>query len=92
MGTWRCVWTKQFEIAETYYKRVLAEDALHEVSLRMLMRCLVKLSRSGEALQCYQKFATRLRDEIDVEPERRTRALYERIQSGETRFLEEDGF
>jgi DNA-binding SARP family transcriptional activator len=72
----------QFEVAETYYRRALVEDPLKEVALRMLMRCLVKLSRSNEALRLYREFARKLKEEIEVEPERNTKVLFEKIRSG----------
>ncbi len=77
-----CYQRDEFETAEVYYKQVLAQEPYKEVALRMLMRCLVKLDRRNEALQWYRKVASKLADEMAVEPEPRTTALYEQIKNG----------
>ncbi|HEX6535840.1 MAG TPA: BTAD domain-containing putative transcriptional regulator [Gemmatimonadaceae bacterium] len=64
------------------YRRVLARDDLHEEAARALMRCHIRLGERAQALQLYQRFAERLRAELDAEPDGETVELYERAQRG----------
>lgn len=63
--------------------RLVAADPLDEPAVRMR---LVSLSGSGDrpgALQAYQGFSYRLREELGVEPEAETAELVERLRSGD---------
>jgi DNA-binding SARP family transcriptional activator len=62
------------------YRRVLARDELHEDALRALMLAHARLGERSAALRLYRRFADRLREELDAEPDRETAALYERLQ------------
>ena len=67
--------------AETY-RRVLARDELHEEALRGLMRALAEGGERSQALRVYQRFADRLRAELDAEPDDETNRLLARLQGG----------
>jgi DNA-binding SARP family transcriptional activator len=62
------------------FRRVLARDELHEEALRALMRSLAEAGERSQALRVYQRFTTRLRDELDAEPEEETTSLMSRLQ------------
>jgi predicted ATPase/DNA-binding SARP family transcriptional activator len=61
------------------YRRVLARDELHEEALRALMRSLAEAGERSQALRIYQRFADRLREELEAEPEKETTRLLERV-------------
>jgi predicted ATPase/DNA-binding SARP family transcriptional activator len=62
------------------YRRVLARDELHEESLRALMKSLAESGDRSQALRVYQRFAERMRQELEAEPEKETKRLLERLQ------------
>jgi predicted ATPase/DNA-binding SARP family transcriptional activator len=64
------------------YRRVLARDDLNEDATRALMRCYAKAGERSQALRLYQRFAERLRKELDAEPEEETQELLEEIKAG----------
>jgi len=69
------------EAAEVF-RRVLARDELHEEAIRALMRCHAVLGERAQALRLYQRFAGRLREELDADPSAETSRLFERLQQG----------
>jgi non-specific serine/threonine protein kinase len=71
------------EAAEAYW-RVIGEDDLHEAAYRQLMTCLARAGDRSQALRLYQRLETLLAQELGVEPERETTALYERLRQAET--------
>lgn len=71
-------WAKAADV----YRRVLARDDLHEDAARALMLCHARLGERAQALQLYLRFAARLREELDAEPDEETVELYERVQRG----------
>ena len=64
------------------YRRVLARDELHEAAVRALMGCHAAGGERTQALRAYQRFASRLRDELDAEPHAETARLAARLQDG----------
>ena len=46
------------------------------------MRCHAALGERAQALRVYRRFADRLREELDAEPDRETIRLSERLQQG----------
>ena len=62
------------------YRRVLARDELHEEALRALMSSLAEAGERSQALRAYGRFAERLRQELEAEPEEETTRLHERLQ------------
>ena len=68
--------------AAEMYRGLLARDELNEEALRALMRCLAEAGDRSQALRAYRRFADRLREELDAEPESETVRLVERLQAG----------
>ncbi|HEX6599177.1 MAG TPA: BTAD domain-containing putative transcriptional regulator [Gemmatimonadaceae bacterium] len=68
------------EKAAEAYRRVLARDDLHEDALVALMRCHAGLGERSQALRVYQRFADRMRTELDAAPTREATRLFERLQ------------
>jgi predicted ATPase/DNA-binding SARP family transcriptional activator len=64
------------------YRRVLARDDLNEDATRALMRCYARVGERSQALRLYQRFADRLRKELEAEPEEATRELHDEIKAG----------
>jgi DNA-binding SARP family transcriptional activator/class 3 adenylate cyclase len=71
-----------FERALDYARAQLRLDAWNEEAHRQVMRLLAMGGRRHAALTHYQHFRVLLADELGVEPERETRALYERACAG----------
>lgn len=57
-------------------------DPLSETAYRQMMRMLAFSGQRGEALKQYQRCQQILLNELDVEPDIRTTALYEQIKDG----------
>ena len=72
---------ERYEKAAEVYRRVLARDELHEEALRALMRCLAEAGDRSQALRAYRRFADRLREELEAEPEEETTRLLTRLQA-----------
>ncbi|HET7459501.1 MAG TPA: BTAD domain-containing putative transcriptional regulator [Gemmatimonadaceae bacterium] len=64
------------------YRRVLARDELHEEALQALMRCHAGLGERSQAMRVYRRFADRMREELEAEPDGETTRLFERLQQG----------
>lgn len=64
------------------YRRVLARDELHEEALLALMKSLAAMGERSQALRVYRRFADRMREELDTEPDDETTAFFERLQQG----------
>jgi WD40 repeat protein/DNA-binding SARP family transcriptional activator len=69
--------------AHVYARRHLALDPLREEAHRQLMRVLARLGLSGEALAQYEACRHMLSQELGLEPDGATVALYEQIRAGE---------
>jgi DNA-binding SARP family transcriptional activator len=66
---------ERYAKAADAFRRVLARDELHEEALRALMKALSETGERSQALRAYQRFASRLRDELEAEPDAETLAL-----------------
>jgi DNA-binding SARP family transcriptional activator len=64
------------------YRRVLARDELHEEALLALMKCHAALGERSQALRVYRRFADRMREELDAEPDDETTSFFEKLQQG----------
>ena len=64
------------------YRRVLARDELHEEALLALMKAHAALGERSQALRAFRRFADRMREELDAEPDDDTTAFFERLQQG----------
>ncbi len=69
----------QYETGISYGSRVLRLDLARENTHRCLMRLHYLAGNRSEALRQYGRCVAVLRDELGVEPGRRTRALYEQL-------------
>jgi DNA-binding SARP family transcriptional activator len=69
----------QYETGIDYGSRVLRLDLARENAHRSLMRLYYLAGNRSEALRQYDRCVAVLRDELGVEPGRRTRALYEQL-------------
>ena len=67
------------ELAIDHARTIESIDPLLEINQIRLMELLVASGRPKRALQQFERFAEILRDELDVDPEPATRALYDRI-------------
>ena len=72
------------EAAATSAEKLVALDPLNERAHRILMRANVSAGRRNAALQQYRTCVETLRQELGVEPEAATKAIYEWIMSGDS--------
>jgi DNA-binding SARP family transcriptional activator len=68
--------------AETY-RRVLARDELHEEALLALMKSHAGMGERSQALRAYRRFADRMREELDADPDDETTSFFEVLQRGQ---------
>jgi len=64
------------------YRRVLARDELHEEALLALMKCHAAVGERSQALRVYRRFADRMREELEAEPDDETTSFFEKLQAG----------
>jgi DNA-binding SARP family transcriptional activator/biotin operon repressor len=74
----------EFERALELARRVVALEPLREQAHREVMRLCLILGRPREALEQYEHCRSITLDELGEEPSSLTRALYQRVQIGET--------
>ncbi len=74
----------EFERALEMARRVVALDGLREQAHREVMRLCLILGRPREALEQYERRRAITLNEMGEEPTSLTKALYQRIQIGET--------
>ncbi len=67
------------EEAEQALATILRIDPCHEEAARALIRMYLAERRPLPALRAYRRLETALREELDLQPEPRTRALYETL-------------
>jgi DNA-binding SARP family transcriptional activator len=70
-----------YEAGQTYGAQLLRHDRAHERTHRQLMRLHYRAGDRTAALRQYERCRAALREELDVKPDRRTRALYEQIRA-----------
>jgi DNA-binding SARP family transcriptional activator/predicted ATPase len=71
----------EYEEAIVYARRWLALDSLHEPAHRRLMLLYAWSGQQSAALRQYQECARLLREELNIDPEEETTALYESIRT-----------
>src|SRR4029079_1304518 len=64
------------------YRRVLARDELHEEALLALMQCHAAVGERSQALRVCRRFADRMREELEAEPDDETTSYFEKLQAG----------
>ncbi len=72
--------TSEYKQAISLAERLLASDPTHEPTHQNLMACYLALGNRHAALRQYEMCRRILHDELDVEPQLDTTALYERIK------------
>jgi DNA-binding SARP family transcriptional activator len=78
----RCCETRRdYEAGLVYAQEILSYDRAHERTHRQLMRLYYLAGNRTDALRQFQRCATALREELDVEPARLTMELYEKIRA-----------
>jgi DNA-binding SARP family transcriptional activator len=68
--------------AADVYRRVLVRDDVHEDAALSLMQSLALVGERSQAIRFYQKFAERLRVELEAEPSDEMNELYEDLKEG----------
>ena len=66
------------------FRRAVQVDALHEEAHRTLMLALTRAGDRSGALKQYERLSQVLRSDLETEPGRETKALYERLRRAET--------
>ena len=64
------------------YERMFAHDQCHDAACQWLMRRYASSGRRSEAVRVYERHELALRQELDMEPEEKTRKLYRNIIGG----------
>jgi DNA-binding SARP family transcriptional activator len=72
---------EEFEAGKMYAAKILSHDRASECTYRRLMRLLYRAGDRTGALRQYQRCVVALREELGVQPELRTRQLYEELRS-----------
>lgn len=70
--------------AAELFRRAVELDELHEKAHRGLMLALARAGDRSEALRQYDRLSRTLRSDLEAEPDRETKALYERLRKAET--------
>jgi DNA-binding SARP family transcriptional activator len=83
LGARLCKEERHAKAAEAY-RRVLARDELHEEALLALMKCHAAVGERSQALRVYRRFADRMREELEAEPDDETTSFFEKLQAGAT--------
>ncbi|MEZ4864353.1 MAG: AAA family ATPase [Caldilineaceae bacterium] len=65
-----------------YSQQLLRYDALHEANYRRLIRLYALNDDRAAALRTYHSCVTQLRNELGVDPDEETQAIYERLLHG----------
>jgi DNA-binding SARP family transcriptional activator/pimeloyl-ACP methyl ester carboxylesterase len=73
--------TGEYEQGILYARRWLSLDRLHEPAHRCLMQLYAWSGQQAAALRQYQECQRLLQDELGLEPEEETQAIYEKIKS-----------
>lgn len=63
--------------------QLIRSNPLHEEAHQQMMRALAESGARAAALEHYEKLRTQLKNELDVEPDSATTALYHVIRSGD---------
>ncbi|HET9455155.1 MAG TPA: BTAD domain-containing putative transcriptional regulator [Gemmatimonadaceae bacterium] len=70
-------------VAAGHFSRAIEADELNEAAHRGLMVALARAGERNEAMRRYERLAEVLRRDLDAQPERETRSLFERLRQAE---------
>lgn len=73
---------RNYAEAIRYAQQLLQDDPLHEATYRRLIRLYALKGDRAAALRLYHTCVTQLREELGVDPDRETQAVYERLLQG----------
>lgn len=76
-----CEMHHQYEVGTAYGERILRHDRAHERTYRRLMRLSYLSGDRTTALRQYQRCVAALREELGVNPSKRTVALHDHIRT-----------
>lgn len=76
-----CVVHQDYEAGQFYGELLLRQDRAHERTHRQLMRLHYRAGDRTMALRQHERCRAALREELGVEPDRRTAALHEQIRA-----------
>lgn len=66
-----------------WFRRAVSADALHEEAHRRLMLALSRGGERSEALRQYERLAQVLNQDMEAQPDRETKSLYEKLKRAE---------
>jgi predicted ATPase/DNA-binding SARP family transcriptional activator len=82
LGDWLAEQERYVDAAAAF-ERLLTRDDVNEEGYRRLMLSHARAGARPQALRAYHRLAKVLADELETEPDRATRALFEKLQAGE---------
>lgn len=74
----------RFPDARAVYEKIIAHENWNEDAHRALMQCFAKMGDVPRARRQYEVLKQILRDELQAEPSRETRRLYEKLKRGDS--------
>jgi DNA-binding SARP family transcriptional activator len=72
-----------YKEAADWFRKAVAADPLYEEANRSLMLALSRAGDRAEAMRSYNRLAQTLQKDMDAQPDRETKALYERLRRAE---------
>ena len=66
-----------------YCQKILVEDRCHEDAYRYLMCCYSRLGQRNRAISWYHLAEKNIKSELDISPDNKTRAIYQKLLNGE---------
>lgn len=72
--------SNNLDMALHYAQQLANQDPLQEETQQQLMLLYAKSGQGGKAIQQYQRFVSKLKQELDISPLPQTTTLYEQIQ------------
>jgi ATP/maltotriose-dependent transcriptional regulator MalT/two-component SAPR family response regulator len=79
---------RSFEEAIRFYRRVLSKEPYCEDVLQRLMNCYVLAGTPSKALEQFQRYSERLKEEMGLSPLPQTKEMYLRIAEGKSETTE----
>ncbi len=72
---------KEYERAVAYSRRLIALDPYNEAGYRLLMQSLTHIGQTNEALAIFERLESLLENDLGVQPEPGTRALFQELHA-----------
>lgn len=74
---------KDYQDCIAYCQKILAKDHCREDAYRHLMFCYSRLGQRNRAISWYHLAEKNIKRELDISPEQRTKAIYQKLRSDE---------